>query len=264
MSQVLTMEWIEYIFSHEFRAFILDNHLFVLLLFLARALAFTGLELIVPARKISYRSVFLYDLIGCTLVGFVLVPAAQFLSNQIVIRAHVPEFILALPVGIRFVLYYVVGDFGAYWMHRFVHLHPIWRIHKWHHSPATLYWLAGYRASLPQQTLFNLPWMFAYPLFDLSPWWIWLAVLSSHLVLNDWMHMNVSWRSNWLELVLVTPRYHHIHHSDNPAHYTANLGVTFTLWDRLFGTYVDPDEVKESLTYGIPEKVPLVRLVAGI
>ncbi len=61
-----------------------------------------------------------------------------------------------------------------------------------------------------------------------------------------------------------TPRYHHIHHSDNPAHYKANLAALFTIWDRLFGTYVNPDDVKEPLSFGIGENVPLVRLAIGV
>jgi hypothetical protein len=32
----------------------------------------------------------------------------------------------------------------------------------------------------------------------------------------------------------------------------------------LFGTYVDPETVKEELSFGIGEQVPLVRLVAGV
>jgi len=78
------------------------------------------------------------------------------------------------------------------------------------------------------------------------------------------MHMNVSWRSNWLEWIVVTPRNHHIHHSDNSAHANANFGVTFSIWDRLFGTYVDPEELKTPITFGIGERVPLARLVAGV
>jgi sterol desaturase/sphingolipid hydroxylase (fatty acid hydroxylase superfamily) len=258
------MEWLEWLLSREFRQFILNHDLFIPLLFLARVIFVTAIELIAPARKISYRSVILYDLIGCTLVGYILIPASQFLSNRIALRASVPEVILALPVAASFFLYYVVGDFGAYWMHRLIHAKPVWRAHKWHHSPTTMYWLAGYRASLPQQTLFNLPWIFAYPVFGLSPWWMYLAVLSSHMLLNDWMHMNVSWRSNWLEWIMVTPRYHHIHHSDDPAYYNANFGVTFTIWDRIFGTYVDPETVKQPISFGIGEQVPLVRLIAGV
>ena len=38
------------------------------------------------------------------------------------------------------------------------------------------------------------------------------------------------------------------------------FGVTFTIWDRLFGTYVNPDDGQGALSFGIGEKVPLVRL----
>jgi sterol desaturase/sphingolipid hydroxylase (fatty acid hydroxylase superfamily) len=258
------MEWIEWLLSREFRQFVLNNDLFIPLLFLGRVIFVTAIELLAPARKVPYRSILLYDLIGCTLVGYILIPAAEFVSYRIAFRVNLPDFILALPTAASFLLYYVVGDFGAYWMHRLMHLGQMWRVHKWHHSPTTMYWLAGYRSSLPQQVLFNLPWMFAYSVFGLAPWWMYLAVLSSHMLLNDWMHMNVSWRSNWLEWVFVTPRYHHVHHSDNLALSNANFGVTFSIWDRLFGTYVDPEGVKEPLSFGIGEQVPLARLVVGI
>jgi sterol desaturase/sphingolipid hydroxylase (fatty acid hydroxylase superfamily) len=108
------------------------------------------------------------------------------------------------------------------------------------------------------------PWVFAYAVLGMAPWWIGLAVTTSHILLNDWMHMNVTWRSNWLEWIMVTPRFHHIHHSDNMAYANANFGVTFSVWDRLFGTYRDPETVQQPLSFGIGEKVPLARLVAGV
>jgi len=46
--------------------------------------------------------------------------------------------------------------------------------------------------------------------------------------------------------------------------FMANLGVTLTMWDRLFGAYVNPDDVKEPLSFGIDEEVPAVRLVLGV
>ena len=258
------MEWIEWLLSREFRQFILDNNLFFPLLFVARLIGVTALELVVPARAVSYRSLLWLDIIGATFLVYVTIPTASFLSSFLAVRPVVPESILTLPTAEVFLLYYVIGDFGAYWMHRFWHLDLVWRVHKWHHSPTSLYWLAGYRTSILQLTLQNLPWMFAYAVLGMAPWWMYLAVTSSHILLNDWMHMNVSWRSNWLEWVFVTPRFHHIHHSDNPAYSNANFGVTFSLWDRLFGTYVDPEKIKEPLSFGIGEKVPLVRLAVGI
>jgi sterol desaturase/sphingolipid hydroxylase (fatty acid hydroxylase superfamily) len=79
------------------------------------------------------------------------------------------------------------------------------------------------------------------------------------------MHMNDTWRSNWLEWIFVTPRYHHIHHSDDPQYYMTNMASLFTVWDRVFGTYVDPDKVaKTTLSFGTGEKENPVRLVLGV
>jgi sterol desaturase/sphingolipid hydroxylase (fatty acid hydroxylase superfamily) len=36
------------------------------------------------------------------------------------------------------------------------------------------------------------------------------------------------------------------------------------VWDRLFGTYVDPDALRRELTFGIGERVPLARLFLGV
>jgi len=99
----------------------------------------------------------------------------------------------------------------------------LWRVHKWHHSPTYMYWLGGVRATLPQQFLVNIPYVMAYLLLDISPWWIMTALGIISTVQNDWMHMNVTWRSNWLEWIFVTPRYHHIHHSVDPRDYMANM-----------------------------------------
>ena len=80
------------------------------------------------------------------------------------------------------------------------------------------------------------------------------------------MHLNVPWGARWIEGVFVTPRYHHIHHSANPIHYNLNLGDIFTVWDRLFGTYLDPSAVRNTneLDFGIGEKANPVRLIAGL
>lgn len=258
------MEWIEWLISRESRQFILDNNFFFPLLFLARLVGVTALERLFPARTVPYRSVLFLDIIGAAFLVYFITPAAGYLRHFIAVEPRVPESILALPTAVVFLLYYVVGDFGAYWMHRFWHLSPIWPVHRWHHSPTSMYWLAGYRASLLQLVFQGLPWILAYSVLGMAPWWIFLAVTTSHIVLNDWMHMNVSWRSNWLEWIFVTPRYHHIHHSDDAVHQHANFGVTFSVWDRLFGTYVNPEEVKKPVSFGIGEKVPLVRLVAGL
>ncbi len=47
----------------------------------------------------------------------------------------------------------------------------------------------------------------------------------------------------------LSPGHHHLHHSDNPAHYDCNFGSCLAVWDRIFGTLRMP-EAKQSLRFG--------------
>ncbi|MCS6303338.1 MAG: sterol desaturase family protein [Nitrospira sp.] len=59
--------------------------------------------------------------------------------------------------GFKLVVFLLVLDGIAYWMHRLWHTSWGWPIHRWHHAPTKLYWLAGVRASFPQIVLSNVP-----------------------------------------------------------------------------------------------------------
>ncbi len=234
------------------------------LLLLARAAAFATLEVVRPARAIRYSAVVWSDMVALLAYVYVVFPVASSLNHLVHGRYPYPDSIANWPLPLRIALYFILADFGHYWIHRLVHTRHLWRVHKWHHSPTYMYWLAGVRATVPQQFLVNVPYVLAYPLLDLSPWYLGVALVVTNAVQNDWMHMNVTWRSSWLEWILVTPRYHHIHHSDDPRHFLANFGNLFTVWDRLFGTHVDPDTVGEELSFGIDTTENPLRLVLGV
>jgi sterol desaturase/sphingolipid hydroxylase (fatty acid hydroxylase superfamily) len=44
-----------------------------------------------------------------------------------------------------------------------------------------------------------------------------------------------------VERVLMSPAMHQLHHSSEPRHHGKNLGLAFSLWDRLFGTLAAPE-----------------------
>lgn len=235
------------------------------LLLLVHIVVFGLIESRWGARRIAWRKVLPGDALALVFSFFVVVEVARFLNRWVGVRGPWPASIGEWPFWARLVLYIVVADFGAYWVHRLAHVRALWRIHRWHHAPSYMYWLAGARSSVLQQTLFNLPYIFASPLIDVSPWWLANGLLVLYSMTNSWMHMNVRWRLRGLDWLLVTPRSHHIHHSDNPAYYNSNFGVLFSVWDRLFGTFTSPREVDASaLTYGIAEKVPIARLTIGL
>ena len=139
---------------------------------------------------------------------------------QVTDRIPIPQY---LPV----VLYLSFGGetgpvlrcrrFRFYWVHRLMHTRLIWPVHRWHHSPTSLYyWLAGFSATIPHIVVQSDLYCGTALLHEASG--VFQVIMVAHIVRNNWMHLNVTWNSAWLERVFVTPRYHHIHHSSDPAH----------------------------------------------
>lgn len=243
----------------------LETFVYSVVFFVASGTVFTVAELARPARAIPYRDVIVGDLVALGIYGLVIFPAALYVSGLVAPdrSAFLLRSLLDLPLTIRVATYMVFIDFAMYWLHRLLHSPQLWRIHRWHHSPRQMYWLAGIRGTFPQEVLYTLPSAFALPLLHHAPPWVFLAIFATGFVSNDWMHMNVTWRSRWLEWIVVTPRYHHVHHANNPAVYTMNLGTMLTIWDRMFGTYVDPETVGE-ITFGIDGHDSVARLALGL
>ena len=246
--------------------YILNNSvLFFCALFFFRACLWMAVESLSPARPVAYRQVMTRDIVAEIAHVFIIVPVALYFSNYIFAYPPFPQALQNAPLIFRIALYLLLADFGYYWVHRLMHWWIFWPTHKWHHYPIYMYWLAGCRATVPQQFLVSVPFVVATPVLYPSPWWLAAALVMFSYLTVDWMHLNVLWRAKWLEWFIVTPRFHYIHHSSNPNHYNFNLGNLFTIWDRLFGTYLDPDTVNfDSIELGIGDAPNPVRLIAGV
>ena len=203
----------------------------------------TVFELARPSRKLNYWAL---DAIALDIVSFFFTQFVVFYWADY-IRGHIPlhfkpvQLLIAIPLPVRVVAYVLVADLGGYWMHRLTHTKYLWRVHHFHHSITQMYWLAGVRDTIFQQTLSNLHYILWAPLVFDAPREVFTGLVIMNILTNHWMHMNFSWRSNWLEYVFVTPRSHAIHHSASPEHYNTNFGVIFSIWDRIFLTWKDPD-----------------------
>jgi sterol desaturase/sphingolipid hydroxylase (fatty acid hydroxylase superfamily) len=149
-------------------------------------------------------------------------------------------------------------------VHRALHLPSLWRFHKWHHSPTHMSWLAGNRETLVDRVLVTFPYLHLWPLLEGAPGPAVKALIVFSLLKNDWMHLNVTWRLPWLERIFITPRAHHLHHSADPAHFTKNLSPVFSLWDRLFRTWLNPEKTTRALSFGIGEDLHPARLITGV
>jgi len=216
------------------------------------------------ARRVAYRKALARDL-GAYLVGAFLSIGSGVVLGFLVVQFHVYELLRLvppLPLWVSIPAAVLGIDLGLYWMHRLIHTSALWRVHRWHHVPRQMYWLAGMRTSMVQQVLYGtLPLVLVA--FNLAPAFIGVYGLFA-TVTNHWMHANLRFRSRWLEAVFVTPRIHHVHHSLDPRHRNRNFGSVFSVWDRMFGTFFDPDAVEGPLEFGIPDVVAAPRIVIGL
>jgi sterol desaturase/sphingolipid hydroxylase (fatty acid hydroxylase superfamily) len=103
-----------------------------------------------------------------------------------------------------------------------------------------MYWLAGIRTSIPHIILFNFTFVAATPLLANVPAWVFQFIAIEHIFRNNWMHMNVAWKSSLLEWLIVTPRYHHIHHSSDSQHYSTNLASLLTVLGQAVRNLLQP------------------------
>jgi sterol desaturase/sphingolipid hydroxylase (fatty acid hydroxylase superfamily) len=233
-------------------------------LVLTLGLPFFLLEWRFGARRVVYRKVLARDF-GAYLVGAFVSMGSAVVLSFLVMQFHVFELLRLVPpvpLWAAIPLAVLGVDFAIYWMHRLIHTNALWRLHRWHHVPRHMYWLAGLRTSMLQQILYGtLP--FILVAVNIPSELIIVYGLFA-TVTNHWMHANLRFRSPWLEAFLVTPRIHHVHHSMDPRHRGRNFGSIFCVWDRIFGTFFDPDDVEAPLEFGIPDVVAPPRIVIGL
>lgn len=166
------------------------------------------------------------------------------------------------PVWLQAIQLVLVSDFIGYWTHRWMHEHPsLWRAHACHHSSEQMDFLATVRAH-PLQELFNrvigkiLPFSLGFSVESLA------LAFSIFGLWGFFEHANIKLPPEGivyrvlkpLRRIFVTPRFHHWHH-DFVIH-DCNYGVTFSFWDRLFGTAHFPEDLSWPERYGIPEPHP--------
>ena len=164
----------------------------------------------------------------------VLVPAAR-------------DYLAQQSVFFQMAVYLLLSDFLSYWAHRLLHTSAVWRFHALHHSPISLNWVSGLRGGPLHYVLILTPEVIVASLF-IHPANAWMlpalaiiGMLNQHLI-----HTSIAlpW-ARQLEYFIVTPRMHFVHHHPDVRYTNSNYGFVFSMWDRLFGTYVDADHVDQ-------------------
>lgn len=163
------------------------------------------------------------------------------------------HFQISFPLAV--VLSVVAMDFVIYLQHVLAHAVPtLWRLHRVHHADLDYDVTTGARFH-PIEIILSMLIKFA-TIVVLGPPIV--AVVIFEVVLNAmamFNHGNVRLPlglDRVLRLIVVTPDMHRVHHSVEDNEANSNFGFNLSIWDRIFGTYIDqPRGGHEDMTIGI-------------
>lgn len=136
----------------------------------------------------------------------------------------------------------ILYDFCYYWNHRAGHrITLLWAAHAVHHQSEDYNLSTALRQT---STGWIFSWIFYLPLAILGypPEVIAVAGLID-LLYQYWVHTEHVPKLGWFDRIFCSPSNHRVHHAVNAEYLDKNYGGIFVLWDRIFGTFKEEDEL---------------------
>ena len=146
----------------------------------------------------------------------------------------------------------VLDLFGGWMSHMIEHKVPLfWRMHIIHHSDNNVDVTSGLRHHPLESVWRGIFFLMAIficgaPIYAVM---IYQTILTIFVAFT---HANISlpfWLDKGLSYILVSPNMHKVHHHWKQPYTDSNYGAVFSIWDRLFSTYLELD--KSKIRYGL-------------
>ena len=183
-------------------------------------------------------------------LAFILLQTADWtIANNFGILQWLPT----LPVWLYALIGLLLLDLiGAYLVHLVEHkIKVLWRFHLIHHTDT---WIDTTTANRhhPGESIIRFTFTALGVLIIGSPMWLVFLYQTLSVVATQFNHANISLPKKvdtFLSYFIVSPDMHKVHHHYILPYTDSNYGNIFSIWDRLFGTFMTLP--KEELIYGI-------------
>ncbi|WP_105167084.1 sterol desaturase family protein [Pseudoalteromonas sp. T1lg23B] len=155
---------------------------------------------------------------------------------------------------------FIIQDFLYYWFHRASHhCNWLWAAHIVHHSSINMNFSTAMRQSLFYPIVGM--WLFWLPLVLLgyTPELV-MSIVALNLAYQFFVHTEHGPQLKWFGKVFNTPTHHCLHHAHNACYIDKNFGGVLIIWDKLFGTFAQP-EASQPPEYGVTDRVYRLSLV---
>lgn len=165
-------------------------------------------------------------------------------------------YLAPLPLWLHTILALLMLDFIGSWLIHWVQHKTawMWQFHKIHHIDTQIDATTALRHH-PVESLFRIVALFVAILTMGVPFWMVMFYQSLSAFMSQFNHANIhlpKWLDNAMSWVIVSPDMHKVHHSRYQPETDANYANIFSIWDRVFGTFINvPDTL--AIQYGLDE-----------
>ncbi|WP_396635436.1 sterol desaturase family protein [Maribacter sp. R77961] len=183
-------------------------------------------------------------------LAFLLLKTSDWtIQNNFGIINWLPEMPLWLYVVLGIMLLDLIGAYTAHLVEHKVK--PLWMVHLVHHSDHNVDTTTANRHH-PLESLIRYLFTLIGVFVVGAPVGIIMLYQSISVVLSQFNHANISLPRGLdkaLSWVIVSPDMHKVHHHFVLPYTDSNYGNIFSIWDRLFGTFMELEP--ENITYGV-------------
>ncbi|MDI9310133.1 MAG: sterol desaturase family protein [Limnohabitans sp.] len=213
----------------------------------------------IPLFKFKYNKVhhaginlfftFTTILINFSLAGILFKSSEWATTNQFGLLHWVKIDNLWLQAIIGLLLMDLIGAYTAHYVEHKVK--SLWRFHLIHHTDTWIDTTSANRHH-PGESVIRFIFTCIAILIVGAPVWLFFMYQSFSVLLSQFNHANMKMPKRLdkiISYVIVSPDMHKIHHHYKLPYTDSNYGNIFSIWDRIFGTYLKMD--RENLTYGV-------------
>ncbi len=160
---------------------------------------------------------------------------------------HIQNLLLSTLVGLM-----LMDLVGAWMVHFMEHrIKWMWRFHLVHHSDTHVDATTANRHH-PGESIFRFVFTLLAVIVTGAPWWLIMLYQSLSVLLSQFNHANLNLPERIdkaMSWFIVSPNMHKVHHHYVLPYTDSNYGNIFSVWDRVFGTfmYMKPQDI----VYGI-------------
>ena len=204
--------------------------------------------------KVKHAGINVFFTITSIIVNFalaiILLKSAEWATNNhFGILQWLPQMPLWATAIVGLLLLDLVGAWLIHWTEHRVKW--MWRFHLIHHSDTNVDTTSANRHH-PGESVFRFIFTTAGIVIAGVPMWLVFMYQAISVLLSQFNHANIvipKWLDNTMSWILVSPDMHKVHHHYVLPYTDSNYGNIFSIWDRIFGTFMTLDRNK--IIYGI-------------